>query len=235
MYKYDHTTAVATRPAVGTAGTGGWFTDGDAATNTPRTILVANFFNMLQAELLAVLAAAGITPAKSNDAQLLAALDARYAHLVTLDNYVPMAMFDGAHMLAQLLLVDGAGCAFDADMLDGQHGAYYAKADDFAASAQVQYFPNGIVEQTVYSTWSTSETSQTVALPIAYSDASTMRVQVTTQIDNASGTTDAIFQEVVSASTGRTALNSVTVMRQAMGGGSNTTQTRACITVRGKV
>ncbi|WP_034410972.1 hypothetical protein [Derxia gummosa] len=78
MYQYDHATAVAARPARGSAGTAGWFTDGDAGVNLPPTVLVANFLNMLQAELLAVLTAGAVTPSKTNDAQLLAAMQALF-------------------------------------------------------------------------------------------------------------------------------------------------------------
>ncbi len=74
MYQIDNASAASVRPAASSAGTAGWFTDGNPGTSTPATIFPAEFANMLMAEILSVLTAGGITPSKSNSAQLLAAI-----------------------------------------------------------------------------------------------------------------------------------------------------------------
>jgi len=74
MYLIDNSTAVATMPTPGAAGTGGWFTSGDAASGEAATIVDADWLNMLQAELAAILTAGGITPSKATQNQVLAAL-----------------------------------------------------------------------------------------------------------------------------------------------------------------
>jgi len=76
MYQIDNSTAVATIPASTAAGTPGYFTDGNPATGVPATIMPAEYQNMLMMEIINVLAAAGITPSKSNFTQLLTAIKA---------------------------------------------------------------------------------------------------------------------------------------------------------------
>lgn len=76
MYEYDDPTAIASRPASTSPGTPGWFTDGNPGAGIPATILRAEFMNMLQAELLAILTAGAITPNKAVSNQLLLALTA---------------------------------------------------------------------------------------------------------------------------------------------------------------
>ena len=62
---------------------GGFFTAGNPAGGVPATIVDAPWLNMLQAEFEAVLVAAGITPDKTNNAQLLAAILALIAKSAT--------------------------------------------------------------------------------------------------------------------------------------------------------
>lgn len=50
------------------------FTDGNPLTGTPATVVGAKWLNTLQRELVAILAAASITPDDGNDAQVLAAI-----------------------------------------------------------------------------------------------------------------------------------------------------------------
>ncbi len=52
----------------------GRFTEGDPTVPVPATTVSADWLNAVQDEVLAVLSAAGLTPAKNNNAQLLAAL-----------------------------------------------------------------------------------------------------------------------------------------------------------------
>ncbi|HEV2364031.1 MAG TPA: tail fiber protein [Caulobacteraceae bacterium] len=76
MYAIDNPTAAGTMPTRAPAGTAGFFTEGNPTTGTPATIVPADFLNALMNELLNVLGAAAITPSKTNDAQLLAAIRA---------------------------------------------------------------------------------------------------------------------------------------------------------------
>lgn len=80
MFRIDGPNTVPTKPAYGAAGTQGWFKNyGVGGTlDGPGTIVTPDFLNMLQAELLAIVTAAGLTPDKANDAQILAAFDSRY-------------------------------------------------------------------------------------------------------------------------------------------------------------
>ena len=52
----------------------GRFTEGDPTVPVPATTVSADWLNAVQDEVLAVLSAAGLAPAKNNNAQLLAAL-----------------------------------------------------------------------------------------------------------------------------------------------------------------
>lgn len=81
MFRIDNASAVASLPAPQAAGTPGYFTRGDSTTGTPPSILSADWANMLQEELMAVVLAASLTPSKTNHAQLLAALRAMFAPL----------------------------------------------------------------------------------------------------------------------------------------------------------
>ena len=76
MYAIDNSTAATTAPAAPAVGPnpGGHWTSGNPASSTPATIVDAWFLEMLQQELLNVAAAAGVTPSKANNAQLLAAI-----------------------------------------------------------------------------------------------------------------------------------------------------------------
>lgn len=76
MYQIDNSTAAQAIPASTSAGSKGYFTDGNPATGTPATILPAEFMNMLMMENLNVLAAAGIAPDKSKFNQLALAISA---------------------------------------------------------------------------------------------------------------------------------------------------------------
>jgi hypothetical protein len=74
MHKIDSSTAVPSMPAANPVGTPGWFAHGSSATGTPFTVLTSDWANAVQAELINVVEAAGITLDKTQDAQLLAAL-----------------------------------------------------------------------------------------------------------------------------------------------------------------
>src|SRR5581483_6122028 len=74
MHLNDHPTSVASRPA-NTADTGhqGWFADVAPGDGVP-TVLTVDFMNSLTAELKNVLAAAGLSPNKADDTQLLTSI-----------------------------------------------------------------------------------------------------------------------------------------------------------------
>ncbi|WP_395391509.1 hypothetical protein WBP07_12745 [Novosphingobium sp. BL-8A] len=74
MFRIDNASAVSALPAALAAGTPGYFGRGDPSTGKIPTILTADWANMVQEELVAVIAAAGIALDKTNRAQLLAAL-----------------------------------------------------------------------------------------------------------------------------------------------------------------
>lgn len=76
MYQIDSSGSVPAQPAPAAAGTPGWFTGGNPAVGQAATILDSDWFNALQAELIAVLTAASISPSKTANAQILAAIQA---------------------------------------------------------------------------------------------------------------------------------------------------------------
>lgn len=76
MFQIDNLTAATTIPASTSAGTPGFFTDGNPATGVAATIMPAEYQNMLMMEIINVLAAAGVTPSKSSFTQLTTAIRA---------------------------------------------------------------------------------------------------------------------------------------------------------------
>lgn len=74
MQRVDTATAIATLPAQNPAGTPGYFSQGSPTGSPPATVPGQDWFNAVQEEIIAVIVAAGITPDKSNNAQLLAAI-----------------------------------------------------------------------------------------------------------------------------------------------------------------
>ena len=70
MFRTDVATASATLPTPAAAGTPGYFTNGNPGTGTPATVLDADWANMLQEELIAVVVAAGLTPSKTTRTQV---------------------------------------------------------------------------------------------------------------------------------------------------------------------
>ncbi|NDV77133.1 hypothetical protein [Burkholderia cenocepacia] len=74
MFRTDQTTAVTALPVPAGAGTPGYFTGGNPATGQAATILDADWLNMVQEELMSILAAAGIAPSKTTYTQVLSAI-----------------------------------------------------------------------------------------------------------------------------------------------------------------
>ena len=74
VYRIDDATAAATLPTIEAAGTGGYFTEGNAGAGTPATLVRASWLNMVQEEMVAAISAGGLSPNKSNRAQLATAM-----------------------------------------------------------------------------------------------------------------------------------------------------------------
>ena len=73
MQRIDTADAAAALPTPGAAGTPGYFTGGDPATNTPATTIAADFLNMIQEELVSIATAdGGAALDKTNHGQVLA-------------------------------------------------------------------------------------------------------------------------------------------------------------------
>lgn len=79
MYQIDVATAATTQPASTTAGTAGFFTDGNPASATPATIVPAEFLNSMMVEMLNVLTDGSVTPVKSSFTNLRDAIRAMIA------------------------------------------------------------------------------------------------------------------------------------------------------------
>ena len=75
MYQIDNSTAVAAQPPSSAAGSAGFFTDGNPATNLAATIVPAEWLNSVMMELMNAIKGAGITPSKSAFNQLQQAIN----------------------------------------------------------------------------------------------------------------------------------------------------------------
>lgn len=76
MYQIDNATAATSQPASTPAGTAGFFTDGNPATNLPATILPAEWLNSVMMELVNLVLAGGLTPQKNSFSQVTSAVKA---------------------------------------------------------------------------------------------------------------------------------------------------------------
>lgn len=74
MYQTDQSTAASSLPTPAAAGTQGFFTGGNPAEGEAATILDADWLNMVQAELINIVEAAGETPSKTTYNQVLTAI-----------------------------------------------------------------------------------------------------------------------------------------------------------------
>lgn len=113
MFHVDNNSAVPVMPAVKpvVSAVTSFFTEG--GNGVPPTYPGPDWFNIIQSELLAVLAAAGITPDKANNVQLLAAMRALF--LDTSQNGADIqnkALFLQNLGLKQLATLNGIGNSF---------------------------------------------------------------------------------------------------------------------------
>lgn len=74
MYRIDNPSAAAALPTPKPPGTEGYFTAGNPTTGQQATIVEADFLNTVQEELMNLINKGGITPDKTNNAQVLQAL-----------------------------------------------------------------------------------------------------------------------------------------------------------------
>lgn len=72
MFRVDTPTATAVMPPLKSAGTPGYFTEGGAGQSP--TVPGADWFNMMQEEVMGVLSAAGVVPDKTKMNQLALAV-----------------------------------------------------------------------------------------------------------------------------------------------------------------
>ncbi|WP_433693199.1 hypothetical protein [Paraburkholderia phenoliruptrix] len=82
MFRIDDSTAATSLPVPEAAGSEGYFTEGSPTTGTPATNVRGSWLNMIQEELCAILAAAGIARSKTTYNQVNSALQKMYAPVV---------------------------------------------------------------------------------------------------------------------------------------------------------
>ncbi|MBR7961259.1 hypothetical protein KDW41_12465 [Burkholderia vietnamiensis] len=82
MYRIDDATAATSLPAPEAAGTEGYFTEGNPTAGTPATNVRGSWLNMIQEELCAILAAAGIIRSKTTYNQVNSALQKMYSSVI---------------------------------------------------------------------------------------------------------------------------------------------------------
>lgn len=83
MHRIDNATAAASLPTPAAPGTPGYWTKGDPGLGTPATVMDQDFFNAIQEELIGLLAAGGVTPAKGTNDQVAKVLKRLAAGNVT--------------------------------------------------------------------------------------------------------------------------------------------------------
>ncbi len=99
MFRTDQTTAVSALPVPANAGTPGYFTGGNPATGQAATILDADWLNMVQEELMSILAAAGITPKKTVYTQVLSAIQQLFAASADVGGYAGFVAYNSSQVL----------------------------------------------------------------------------------------------------------------------------------------
>ncbi|TCK43974.1 hypothetical protein B0G84_2322 [Paraburkholderia sp. BL8N3] len=76
MQRIDDATAASSLPVPEAAGTPGYFTEGNPVAGTPATNVRGSWLNMVQEELMAIVAAGGLTPSKTTYTQVRDAIRA---------------------------------------------------------------------------------------------------------------------------------------------------------------
>jgi hypothetical protein len=121
MFRIDDATAATSLPMPEAAGTEGHWTEGSPVGGTPATNIRASWLNMIQEELCAILAAAGITRSKTTYNQVNAALQKLYSPVIGSSRNVAMSV-TAASAIATLTadeIVVGAALGGQKYMLSG--------------------------------------------------------------------------------------------------------------------
>jgi len=84
MFRIDTAPAAPALSAPAAPGTPGYFTEGDPTSGTPATTVSADFLNMVQEEMMAVVVAGGVTPSKTTRNQVLTALQALFPSIAAI-------------------------------------------------------------------------------------------------------------------------------------------------------
>jgi hypothetical protein len=92
MFRIDDATAATSLPTPETAGTEGYFTEGNPTAGTPATNVRGSWLNMIQEELCAILASAGITRSKTAYNQVNSALQKMYSPVIGQARNVAMSV-----------------------------------------------------------------------------------------------------------------------------------------------
>ncbi|MDT7952827.1 MAG: hypothetical protein RQ966_15090 [Acetobacteraceae bacterium] len=143
MFKNDDPTTVATRPVQTPVVQPGYFTDGNSATAVPATVVRADWANTITDEILNVVAGAGLTPSKTDNTQLLAAVRALVAAGAL--GFTPVQQGGGASQGTNKVYLGWDGAALRAQV-DATDLGRLAKVSDLApyalASALAGYVTN---------------------------------------------------------------------------------------------
>lgn len=114
MQRIDDPSAATSLPTPEAAGSPGFWTEGNPVTGVPATLERASWFNMVQEELMSVLAAAGVTPSKTTYNQLLYATQTLTRQV--LGNRQSMVAVSGSYIIqaadmGKIIYVSGSGGA----------------------------------------------------------------------------------------------------------------------------
>jgi hypothetical protein len=192
MYQFDDPTAVSALPAPAAAGTPGYFTDGNPATNTPATLMRSDFMNMLMMELLNVVTAAGIAPSKTTYNQVLSAIQQLSVSAVeqALAYKVPALVattganiaLSGLQTIDGVLLVAGNRVLVKDQSNPQQNGIYVAAAGAWSLASDVN---------------TAAELVPAMLVPVQSGTVNADTVwQLKTQAPIVIGTSNILFQEV---------------------------------------
>lgn len=102
----------------------GLFSPGNPLSGQEATMVDHDIMNAFQENICLLIETAGLSLEKGNHAQLRLAVAAMIAG----------STISAATILSRLITVDGSGSLVDADLLDGQHGAYYLPASGYSAA-----------------------------------------------------------------------------------------------------
>lgn len=155
MQRIDNASSASSLPSPAAPGTPGYWTNGNPGTGAPATIIDADFLNRIQEELMAILAAASISPSKTTYNQVLTAIQA----LITANGpSLPTTTITGANHSyvtandASLIERSNSTTAM-VDTLPGTSGAlangnyFFIKNIDVSASLTLQVGSGGTINQ----------------------------------------------------------------------------------------